>query len=550
MTLRARLLLSALLLSLATTGVLALVVRASWQTAEAERFQTEFENAIFALSAQLERASPDLEQKLEPLCAHDPIVDSALIGLLGGTLGQRLLSLRTRVPELKKSLGVDALYLVTKNGEVLAGDTYPEEVSPQEIAAWADSVSAKPSLRTAENLAFEAGCQKASHGTWVALVAARFVAPLLEEAGQRADLKLSLHDEAGRVDFDPSALHIEERPIAALGGAVLRAERSRKSLRANLAHLDSEVLTAAAGTLGGAVLLAFFLSRGLARPVVQFAERTRQAVKGRVEMLPVSGGPELEEAARAFNATLADLAALRERLRLTEKIAARREVARQIAHEIKNPLSPIRTSIETLRKLKERGHEDFDSYFEETTKTVLEEVRRINTLVSHFSEYARVPSPAPRMTNVSALVENIAQLHEGLGTAVRFEAKRDLEISIDPDQISQVVTNLLKNAIEATSGKSDAEVRVAVGLSPDGREVRISVSDNGSGLAPESVGKIFEPYFTTKSGGSGLGLPISHRIAVEHGGDLTYTTSPLGGAEFVLMLPLAGPPILAEAMAD
>jgi two-component system nitrogen regulation sensor histidine kinase NtrY len=549
-TLRARLLLSALLLSLATTGVLALVVRASWQTAEAERFQAEFEGAVTALEGQLERTGPELKQKLAPLCAHDPIVDSALIGLEGGTLGPRLLSLRARVPELKKSLGVDALYLVSKNGEIIAGDNYPEDARPDEISAWAGSVSEEPTLRTVDELAFEAGCQKRSHGMWVALVAARTVAPLLEEAGRRADLKLSLAEEAGRIDFDPSALYIEERPVAALRGAILRAERSRKSLRANLAHLDSEVLTAAAGTLGGALLLAFFLSRGLARPVVQFAERTRQAVQGRVEMLPVSGGPELEEAARAFNATLADLAALRERLKLTEKIAARREVARQIAHEIKNPLSPIRTSIETLRKLKERGHEEFDSYFEETTKTVLDEVRRINTLVSHFSEYARVPSPSPRPTDVSSLVEDIARLHQDLGPEVRFESDGPEVFSVDPDQISQVVTNLLKNAVEATSGKSDAKVLVLVTRTKDGREVRISVTDNGPGLSPESAQKIFEPYFTTKSGGSGLGLPISHRIAVEHGGDLTYTTSPLGGAEFILVLPVAGPPLLAEATPD
>lgn len=550
MTLRARLLLSALLLSLATTGVLALVVRASWQSAEAERFQAEFESAVTALEGQLERTGPELKQKLEPLCAHDPIVDSALIGLQGGTLGQRLLSLRARVPDLKKSLGVSALYLVTKNGEIVAGDNYPKEASPDVISAWAAAVSTAPALRTTDELAFEAGCQKKGHGTWIALVATRTVAPLLEEAGRRADLKLSLHEEAGRIDFDPVDLHIEERPIATLNGAFLRAERSQKSLRANLAHLDSEVLTAAAGTLGGALLLALFLSRGLARPVAQFAEQTRKAVQGRVEMLPVSGGPELEEAARAFNATLADLAALRERLKLTEKIAARREVARQIAHEIKNPLSPIRTSIETLRKLKERGHEEFDSYFEETTKTVLEEVRRISTLVSHFSEYARVPSPAPVLTNIIDLVENIARLHQGLGADVRFESDSAQEISIDPDQISQVVTNLLKNAIEATSTTSNPKVLVVVTRENDGRATRISVSDNGPGLPPEARARIFEPYFTTKSGGSGLGLPISHRIAVEHGGDLTYTTSSLGGAEFVLVLPVSGPPVLAEVTPD
>jgi signal transduction histidine kinase len=128
-----------------------------------------------------------------------------------------------------------------------------------------------------------------------------------------------------------------------------------------------------------------------------------------------------------------------------------------------------------------------------------------------------------------------------------FETHSAHEISVDPDQISQVVTKLHKNAIEATSGRNDGTVFARVALSEDGRSVTISVSDNGPGLPAESVGRIFEPYFTTKSGGSGLGLPISHRIAVEHGGDLTYTTSSSGGAEFIVTLPLSGPPTLAEA---
>lgn len=538
---------SALLLSLATTAALAFVVRGSWQNAESERFRAELESAMVDLDSKFQKVGTELEQQLAPLCDHDPIVDSALIGHQGGTLGQRLLSLRTRVRELKKALGVDELYLITSDGAVIAGDTPLTDMSADEVAAWATQVIESPALRTSEALAFEAGCKKEVRGTWVALLAARHVAPLLEQAGRSSDLELSLHEKEGMIDFDASALHIEERRVSALGNAVLRAARSRKSLRANLAHLDSEVLTAAATTLGFALFVAFFLSRGLARPVAAFAEKTRQAVQGRVEKLPVEGGPELEEAARAFNATLSDLAALRERLKLTERIAARREVARQIAHEIKNPLSPIRTSIETLIKLKERDHEDFDEYFRETTRTVLEEVRRISTLVGHFSEYARVPSPSPKKTDLRALVEKIAGIHQGLGAQVVFDSSEVAEISVDPDQISQVVTNLLKNAIEATSDREAARVCVSVHPSEDGKDVLVSVADNGPGLPAESVGRIFEPYFTTKSGGSGLGLPISHRIAVEHGGDLTYTTSGDGGAMFSLRLPLAGPPVLDEA---
>lgn len=329
---------------------------------------------------------------------------------------------------------------------------------------------------------------------------------------------------------------------------MLRAERSRIPLRASLKDLDVQVLTASGATLLVAFLLALLLSRGLSRPVVRFAERTRQAVQGTVQQLPISGGPELEQAARAFNATLADLAALRERLRATERIAARREVARQVAHEIKNPLSPIRTSIETLRKMKERGLPEFESYFDETTKTVLSEVARISRLVSHFSEYARLPSPSPADFVLETRVRQIVELHRSLGAKVSFETDGENTVHADEEQVTQVVTNLVKNAIEATEGSPAPWVGVFVAeeTGSEGRVLLVTVEDNGPGLSAADASRVFEPYVSSKEGGSGLGLPISHRIAVEHGGDLTYTTRPEGGARFVFSLPVHGPPHLAD----
>lgn len=260
----------------------------------------------------------------------------------------------------------------------------------------------------------------------------------------------------------------------------------------------------------------------------------------------MTGGPELEEAARAFNATLADLQALRERLRATERIAARREIARQVAHEIKNPLSPIRTSIETLRKMKARGMPEFDQYFEETTKTVLSEVGRISNLVNHFSEYARLPSPQPSRFSLEDVVSHLIELNQGLGAELLLESGKNHDVVADRDQVAQVMTNLIKNAIEATSQTNGARVVVEVdeGGDPKGSILYVSVTDNGPGLGPEDEAKIFEPYVTTKKEGTGLGLPISHRIAVEHGGDLTYTTPENGGARFVFSLPVKGPPAL------
>lgn len=551
MTLRSRLLLSALVLSLATTVVLALIVRASWQQAEENRFRQELDQALQDIDSRLGGAAAGIRTSLTPLCEHDPIVDSALVGLKSGTLPSRILSLRARVVELGRALGLDELALVTSDGQLLAGGGSRELPEGRELSLLAQERAEKPGVRREGEFAFEGACLKKEGRVWVALLGAKHVSPVLLEAGKAHGLRLTLIDDSQSAPNEPTQaeLHRAELPLRFLPGTRLVAERSRVTLTANLDALDAQVLTATFSALGGAFLLAFFLSRGLARPVIRFAEQTREAVQGTVQELPVTGGPELEQAARAFNATLADLKALRDRLKVTERIAARREVARQIAHEIKNPLSPIRTSIETLRKMKERGLPEFDAYFLETTATVLSEVSRISTMVGHFAEYARLPSPSPTSFVLEDLLTQMVDLHQGLGAQVVLRSdSRTHEVEADRAQLSQVLTNLIKNAIEATSDQPDGLVEVSVEEKPgtEGSVLLISVADSGRGLSLGQAARIFEPYVTTKKDGTGLGLPISHRIAVEHGGDLTYTTSKGGGAQFVLTLPRSGPPKLAE----
>src|SRR5690606_4020236 len=138
-TLRARLLLSALVLSLATTLALGLIVRASWHTAESERFDAELEEALARLNVNLQNAGDSLARTLEPLCEHDPIIDSALLGLRGGSMAPRLLSLRARVPDLKKSLQLNELSLVSSQGQVIAGDIVSFEGEPNELREWVQS---------------------------------------------------------------------------------------------------------------------------------------------------------------------------------------------------------------------------------------------------------------------------------------------------------------------------------------------------------------------------------------------------------------------------
>jgi nitrogen fixation/metabolism regulation signal transduction histidine kinase len=246
------------------------------------------------------------------------------------------------------------------------------------------------------------------------------------------------------------------------------------------------------------------------------------------------------ESAAAFNRAIADLSQLRRRLAASERIAAWRETARHVAHEIKNPLAPIRAAIETLRRLRARNDPAFDEYFDEATRTALDEVGRINHIVSEFTRFARLPAPNPTDLELEEVLRSVVTLHASIGTAIHFDAKPCPVVRADRDQVVQVITNLLQNALDAVRGRADP--RVSIELAPvDAERVAITVRDNGPGVPEELRPRLFQPYATTKAHGTGLGLAIAQRLVAEHGGDIEYRDAPGGGAEFRILLPVRGP---------
>jgi nitrogen fixation/metabolism regulation signal transduction histidine kinase len=284
---------------------------------------------------------------------------------------------------------------------------------------------------------------------------------------------------------------------------------------------------------------------------VQLANEAGAVAHGEPKPVAVRGAKEIRAFADAFNRAIADLVALRKRLAATERIAARREIARHVAHEIKNPLAPIRAAVETLRRLRARQDPAFDEYFDEATRTVLEEVQRITHIVSEFTQFARLPAPNPAPFDLVEALRAVAKLHDANGTPVAFTSSAVPEVNADRDQIVQLLTNLIQNgqyAAETQPVRDGRTPRVTVDVqAPSTDKVRIVVSDNGPGLAPEMRARLFEPYATNKPGGTGLGLAIAQRIAIEHGGEISYAESPTGGASFSIELPVSGPSFLQEA---
>lgn len=250
---------------------------------------------------------------------------------------------------------------------------------------------------------------------------------------------------------------------------------------------------------------------------------------------------------------IAELTMMRLRLARTERIAARREVAKQVAHEIKNPLAPIRAAMETLRRLKARDAPEFDGYFDEATKTVLTEVRRIASIVSEFSKFARMPPPRFAPVDIGEILASVAALQRAPeladGQRITLSLAVTPSILADADQLTQVFTNLVQNGLEAAASGT-APARIWIELSaPSRHEVCVRIRDNGPGIEPSIQSRLFEPSVTTKRDGTGLGLTIVQTIVHEHGGEVRHDPDAVAGTTFEVTLPVAGPPLLTSAPA-
>lgn len=291
--------------------------------------------------------------------------------------------------------------------------------------------------------------------------------------------------------------------------------------------------------LGLALLFGGYLNRWLQSSVDELTDAATRVGRGDLETTLRDGGAGAFPAtATAFNRMTADLRDAREQLRQTERIAAWQEIAKSLAHELKNPLSPIRLSIETLRKARERSHQDFDSMFDESTKTILQEVERLRVIVDEFSRFARLPAPQLRSSDLRDVLAQAASLHaEGKVTLHTDLPDGPINAFVDADQITQVLHNLLQNARDAASdAHPDGGGAVKLSLEEAAGTLYIRVEDNGPGIPADQAESIFEPYYTRKEGGTGLGLAITQRIVTEHGGRIDVE-SRAGRTVFTVVLP-------------
>lgn len=273
------------------------------------------------------------------------------------------------------------------------------------------------------------------------------------------------------------------------------------------------------------------VSRRLVRPIGDLVEGTRRVAAGdlesRVETRAVG---EVAELVDAFNGMTLRLAEGERRLRRSERLAAWQGIARRLAHEIKNPLTPIQLAVHRLRSRAD------DPVARESLTAIEEEVVNLQRLAEEFSALGRLPDPRPGRTALASVLRQAVELYVPHGIEASVEASEDAVVWADPGQLRQVVSNLVKNAVQAMGARGRLEVVARI----DGGDVDLVVDDDGPGLGDEPD-RVFDAGFTTRATGTGLGLAIVQRIVEDHGGRITAGVSPRGGARFAVRWPAHEP---------
>ena len=308
--------------------------------------------------------------------------------------------------------------------------------------------------------------------------------------------------------------------------------------RGSLDRLDVFLMIAILLAVSVAIVAAWRVAVSAVRPVEELAETVgRWGRGGSREPLVTFAEGETATLVDAFEHLRSELAAAEKRLADTARAAGWQEMARKVAHEIKNPLTPIRVTMEDLSRRAADDPQMARQMIPEAARLVAEEVTALGRIVDAFSRYARLPEPQPVITDLSTVARDTVQLYKSAqGTGIQLSAPAGIiSVMVDPQLLREALSNLVKNAVEASG--TDGAVQVAVDVS-SGQGV-ITITDTGSGFPERLLEEGPRPYFTTKPGGTGLGLVVSHRIVADMGGDLKLSNSD-SGARAEVSFPLAG----------
>ncbi|MFO7616964.1 MAG: ATP-binding protein, partial [Bacteroidales bacterium] len=288
------------------------------------------------------------------------------------------------------------------------------------------------------------------------------------------------------------------------------------------------------------VFLAVLIANQVTRPLRLIQEKLAGLRFGRRNLqIEYRRSDEIGQLVKEYNRMVSELQESADKLARSERELAWREMARQIAHEIKNPLTPMKLSVQHLRRAWKDEAPNLGEHIDKVTRTLIDQIDNLSAIASEFSRFAKMPGTNFEQIDLVAKFPSITALYEE-SCHIRFEpdpgTPSEVWVLADKEQILQVFNNLIRNAIQAVPDGVDPRITVSLGI--QGNQAVIRVSDNGSGIPEELRDRMFEPNFTTKSSGMGLGLAISKRIIEGSGGEISFETTPGHGTTFRITLPL------------
>ena len=323
---------------------------------------------------------------------------------------------------------------------------------------------------------------------------------------------------------------------------VLLVGSSRKELVLLTNRIVMTALAVAAGALLIGLLVSLWVASRITRPVSELAEGAREVAAGRWETrIDVRGLDEIGQLGIAFNDMTRTLASQRDRLLQTERVAAWRELARRLAHELRNPLFPLQITVENLQRAKQLDAKQFLEVFNESTATLKVELANLNAIVGRFSDFSKMPAPQFTRVDVNEALRNIIRLFEPQFNVVGkpaiaaeyFLTEPLPEIDADAVLLHRAFQNLVLNAVDAMPTGGTLTLRTF----ERGANVLIEITDSGAGLTPEECARLFTPYYTTKQQGTGLGLAIVQSIVTDHNGTISVSSEEGHGTTFRIDLP-------------
>lgn len=324
---------------------------------------------------------------------------------------------------------------------------------------------------------------------------------------------------------------------------VLLVGSSRQNLIQMLVFIRSLALMVGGGVILLGLILGWWISARVTRPIEKLAAGAREVAAGHWEArVSVRSRDEIGQLAEAFNEMTRQLSEQRERLVQTERVAAWRELAKRLAHELKNPLFPLQLTVENLQRAREQTSEQFDEIFFESTSTLRAELESLKAIVSRFSDFAKMPPPEFEPVDLNDLVRSAVKLFEPqLAPVGRPPITPELYLDesaprpqADRTLLRRALENLILNSLDAMPAGGTLTVRTA----QRNGAVRLEVTDTGEGLTPEECARLFTPYYTTKRHGTGLGLAIVQSVVSDHAGRIEVESAPGAGATFRIELPL------------